>query len=943
MNQTLNFLTFLYEYLGPEYYLYLWTLPDRKTHSFTAGNLPAMALAAAQLAGAHDVYFGVGATAKALGQHERSRNEDVTAIPGLWIDIDVFSPGAHKIQALPPDITAAMGLLPNDLPPSLIVWSGYGLHVYWLFREPWTFDSPEERSRASELLRTLQAVIKNNAAGKGWKLDTTADLARILRVPGTMNRKIPDSPVMAQVIEQSDIRYNPTEIEDLLPAVEAPVAPSGRTDKFERRPTDGSADAMLRNCRFLQHCQINAGSITYDEWLAALTNIVRGSDGIQAAHQVSAMDPKRYKPEDTDKKVDEALAMNPQNCDYIRGVIGFAGCPQPGCGVKAPCGWSLSKVAQARAVVRAIPAPSADNVFTQEVINSVAILKKDEPLEYARFRAACKGRVNLNDLDKAINQIKTTNSKQDSELDWNAAIGGENEADQKTKTITIVVTNRFLHSVTREAVKALVANNEPPKLFNRNGEISKVAQIWDKDKQNQAFTQPIIKPVNEASLRGYLARSADFVKAREVNGETKYYPTSPSMETVRDILSLDDLPFPLLRGIVQAPAVRWDGTLTLKPGYDTATSLYYAPEPGFSLPDIPDTPTSADIKNSIQQLCEIIIDFPFDGPASFANFLAAILTPVLRDLIPGPVPMLLIDKPSQGTGASLLAGLNSIITTGRNSYVTTAPEGRQKEDEWRKRITSILSDGLPLVVIDNLEAVFNSPTLCALLTSENWSDRILGRNEIVNLQHRTCWLATGNNIRLAGDLPRRCYKVRLDANLARPWQRHSSEFKHPHLLKFVKQNRGALLAAIYTIARAWIIAGRPAAAAAPPMGSFEEWRDVIGGMLEFAGVNGFLGNVSEIYENAEINEGIEDLIEALYQELGEKAISTKQILNLISYESSKFLDVLPDWLDPGERGFTRKLGRVLARKAGVIFTNGYKLEKYGMTHRAQLWKIRAVE
>ena len=375
-----------------------------------------MAQAAAQLTATHDhVYFGAGATAKPLSQHERACNENTTAIPGLWIDIDVQNQAAHKHINLPPDIPAAMSLLPGDLPPSLIVWSGYGLHVYWLFKEPWIFDSPDERGRAAELLRSLQAVIKNNAVKNNWKLDATADLARILRVPGTFNRKVPDNPVLAQVIEKSDIRYNPTEIEDLLPAVEAPAASSGRTEKFERRPSDGNTDLMLRNCRFLQHCQINAGSITYDEWLAALTNIVRGSDGIQAAHQVSAMDPKRYKPEDTDKKVDEALAMNPQNCDYIRGVIGFAGCPQSGCGVQAPCAWSLSKVAQARAVVRAIPAPSADNVYTPEVLGALAVLKKQDRAEYAKFRAACKGRVNLNDLDKAIKQSKQS-KRQDSHL-----------------------------------------------------------------------------------------------------------------------------------------------------------------------------------------------------------------------------------------------------------------------------------------------------------------------------------------------------------------------------------------------------------------------------------------------------------------------------------------------------------------------------------------------
>lgn len=373
-----------------------------------------MSDAAGQLAVAYDVYFGLGATTRPMGEFERAKSEYVSAIPGLWIDIDVKHP-VHKIQELPPDIPAAMGLLPDELPPSLIVWSGYGIHVYWLFKELWEFDTPEECVRAAGLLRALQAVVKQNAAQKGWKIDTTADLARVLRVPGTMNRKLPESPVMAQVIERSDIRYNPTDIEDLLPPLETAAPGPTRTEKFERRPTDGPAELMLRSCRFLQHCQLNAAGITYAEWLAALTNIVRANDGLQAAHDVSAMDPGRYKPDDTNKKINEALAMNPQTCDYILNAIGFQGCPPGGCGVQAPCGWSLSRVAKARAVVRGIPAPAPESVFVPEVLGALAVLKKEDPTEYTKFRATCKGRVNLNDLEKALKQQRKQ-ARQDSHL-----------------------------------------------------------------------------------------------------------------------------------------------------------------------------------------------------------------------------------------------------------------------------------------------------------------------------------------------------------------------------------------------------------------------------------------------------------------------------------------------------------------------------------------------
>jgi hypothetical protein len=68
--------------------------------------------------------------------------------------------------------------------------SGYGIHGYWLFREPWRFEDDAERHRAAHLLRRFQSTII--AAGKlhGWDLDSTFNLAQVLRVPGTCNRKV---------------------------------------------------------------------------------------------------------------------------------------------------------------------------------------------------------------------------------------------------------------------------------------------------------------------------------------------------------------------------------------------------------------------------------------------------------------------------------------------------------------------------------------------------------------------------------------------------------------------------------------------------------------------------------------------------------------------------------------------------------------------------------
>src|SRR5206468_3272590 len=131
-----------------------------------------------------DVYFGVGLRRERLASDRWGTAEDIIAIPGLWAEIDLKSP-AHKTNNLPPTIgdgeTIVREALPPHLAPSLAVHSGHGLHVYWLFRELWSFADEEDRQRAARLLQRLQATIQAVAQRRGWHVDSTFDLARILR------------------------------------------------------------------------------------------------------------------------------------------------------------------------------------------------------------------------------------------------------------------------------------------------------------------------------------------------------------------------------------------------------------------------------------------------------------------------------------------------------------------------------------------------------------------------------------------------------------------------------------------------------------------------------------------------------------------------------------------------------------------------------------------
>ncbi len=155
-------------------------------------------------------------------------------IPGAWIDVDVHGP-AHTETALPPTSADALHLLKDfPLPPSLVVDSGHGLYAFWLFKEVWTFAGVEERAQAASLLQRVQTVIRQQACRRGWKIESTADLARLLRPVGAINSKSHLPPVPVRLLRHGDERFTIEEFEDILPDDDAPIGIGLPTDEGSR-------------------------------------------------------------------------------------------------------------------------------------------------------------------------------------------------------------------------------------------------------------------------------------------------------------------------------------------------------------------------------------------------------------------------------------------------------------------------------------------------------------------------------------------------------------------------------------------------------------------------------------------------------------------------------------------------------------------------------------
>lgn len=156
-----------------------------------------------------DVYFGVGTSPEDFGPRKRCPASKITGIGALWLDIDIAGP-AHKKGNLPATEAEAMTLLSSTfagLEPSYIIDSGHGLQAYWLL-DSWCQITEANRSAVQALSIDFNALWRASCAGAGYDADSVCDLARVMRLPGSKNHKIPGDVKPVVELKASELRYS---------------------------------------------------------------------------------------------------------------------------------------------------------------------------------------------------------------------------------------------------------------------------------------------------------------------------------------------------------------------------------------------------------------------------------------------------------------------------------------------------------------------------------------------------------------------------------------------------------------------------------------------------------------------------------------------------------------------------------------------------------------
>ena len=334
---------------------------------------------------------------------------------------------------------------------------------------------------------------------------------------------------------------------------------------------------------------------------------------------------------------------------------------------------------------------------------------------------------------------------------------------------------------------------------------------------------PMIAPITTAVLRMRLSEVANYrkwAKARET-----WVECSPPDEIVGAVADLGDWDLPVLRGLVETPIMRADGSIAEARGYDAQSGYWLAPSAQF--PAVPATPSQAQAERAYAELAEVFADFPYASREESAVPIATILTTIAKTR---ERPGFLFDAPQGGVGKTLQTDAIAVIATGRPASRAAYPAS---DEETGKVLASYARRGSQLISIDDIKRTLGGENLDRVLTARGEVDfRVLGRTELVTAPWSATLMFTGVNVGLLGQMGRRLLRARIVSTLERPQDR--ANFQHHPLLDWVLVERPRLVRAALTLLRAYVVAGQPDMDL-PAWGSFESWARLIPHAIVYAG------------------------------------------------------------------------------------------------------------
>ena len=289
------------------------------------------ALSDSLVSGGYDAYYALASFAS---PKEGRTAVNASHLKSFFIDIDcgVGKPYADQAEG----ITALKKFLKDTgLPKPTIVNSGRGVHAYWILEEAIVSAEWKPLAEKFKVLCDKHGLAADPAV--------TADIARILRIPDTLNFKNPEDPQHVAIITTGGL-ISVEVIKEVFNTVEVDVFAGMTGRPFIPREMDALTMQLMGNrqsrfktimiksaegvgCQQLLHIYENQSTIEEPLWRAGLSIARACVDGAKAIHVLSNKHPE-YNADYTSKKANET--KGPYTCHTFRKLnpIGCEGCTQ---------------------------------------------------------------------------------------------------------------------------------------------------------------------------------------------------------------------------------------------------------------------------------------------------------------------------------------------------------------------------------------------------------------------------------------------------------------------------------------------------------------------------------------------------------------------------------------------------------------------------------------
>lgn len=522
------------------------------------------------------------------------------------------------------------------------------------------------------------------------------------------------------------------------------------------------------------------------------------------------------------------------------------------------------------------------------------------------------------------------------------------KAEAKGPVIRVVAGK--LHIATTAAEDALIASRLPIYQRGTVGLVHPVTRLVPASRGRMTLAACLDK-MNVYSTVDALCGTAEFEKF-DARCEDWVRINPPSMIAQILLSRHGEWRFPVIAGIITTPTLRPDGSVLSAPGYDARTRLHHAIDPELQLHQAVDRPTRETAVGALKALKDLLQEFVFASEVAKSVALSCLITPIVRGAM-SVAPLHAIKAHTAGSGKSFLIDIASSIASGRPCPVTSAA---QDENETEKRIAGLLLAAYPIVSIDNCNGELGGDLLCQAVERPLIRVRGLGKSDIIEIESSVTMFATGNNLRVRGDMVRRTLIAELDPQVERPETR---EFKHDPVATILA-DRGRYVSACLIIVRAYILAGSPDRL--PPIASFEDWSNLVRSALVWLGCEDPAKSMETARgDDPELNE-LREVMNVWNKTFGSTPTTCKQAA-AAALEKQTVYDVHgdPDFhaarrnpLHPeleqillqiaGVRGVidTNKLGRWMLNKEGrIVGKNRFKRD--GLTNGSARWALHATK